>query len=367
MRTSPLLLALASLAAITGLAQTGTAPAFVSSPRRLLTAPELKDASDEWIDRSLQWVNFILENYPPALTENPVRRAALIRLDDILHIGSAPRKPLVQAFYRQRLERAVVSIERTQVTEGLRVWKLYNMGFLVRSPAVSFAFDIVPGPPLKSAPDFKVSRELVQRAIAQADALFISHEHDDHADPEVARLFLDAGKPVIAPEGLWSDVPDLAGRLMYPKRSVDRVHLIPIQNGTQVLKVVAYPGHQGTAPINNVHLVTTPEGFSVIQTGDQSGPEGPGSDFDWVAQIGRDHKVDVLLPNCWGNALDRTLRGVNPQLVITGHENEMSHTVDHREDYTQTYNRLFGSKYPAIVMAWGESFLYRNDISRNQP
>ena len=37
----------------------------------------------------------------------------------------------------------------------------------------------------------------------------------------------------------------------------------------------------------------------------------------------------------------------------------MSHTVDHREDYTQTYNRLFGSPYPAVVMTWGESYYYR--------
>ncbi len=366
MRTLSFLLALAFLPAPTGVAQPGAAPPFVSSARRLLTAPELKDAPDEWIDRSLQWVNFIFENYPPALTEHPVRRAALIRLDDVFHIQSAPGKPLVQRFYRQRMERAVSNIEKTEVTEGLRVWKLYNLGFLLRSPSVSFAFDIVPGPPLKSAPDFQLSKEWMHRLVSQSDALFISHEHDDHANPEVARLFLDAGKPVIAPEGLWTEVPDLASRLTYPRRSVDQVHWIPIQKGKRGLKVIAFPGHQGTAPVNNVHLVTTPEGICVMQTGDQSGAEGPGSDFDWITQIGRNHKVAILLPNCWGNALDRTLHGINPELVVTGHENEMAHAVDHREDYTQTYNRLFGSKYPAIVMAWGESYLYRQDRSRNQ-
>jgi hypothetical protein len=53
---------------------------FISSPRRLLTAPELPDAPDEWIDRSFQWVNYILREFPPAREEVPVRRAALIRL-----------------------------------------------------------------------------------------------------------------------------------------------------------------------------------------------------------------------------------------------------------------------------------------------
>jgi hypothetical protein len=55
---------------------------------------------------------------------------------------------------------------------------------------------------------------------------------------------------------------------------------------------------------------------------------------------------------------------VNPKLILTGHENEMGHTVDHREDYTQTYNHLFGVPYPFIVMAWGESFLYRKQAER---
>ncbi len=360
MRTLPLLLALGLLAgSSSALSQSATTPSFVSSPRRLLTAPELKDAPDEWIDRSLQWADYILQTYPPALTEQPVRRAALIRLDDILHIESAPHKPLVQAFYCERIERAVSNSEQTKVNEGLRVWKLYNHGFLVGSPAVSFAFDIVRGLPEKSGAGFSISTGLVQRLVAQSDALFISHAHGDHADREVVRLFLDAGKPVLAPEGLWADEPDFAKRLTYPKRSIEQVHSVSVQSGKQVLKVIAFPGHQGSALINNVYFVTTPDGFSVMQTGDQSGAEGPGSDFDWLTQIGRVHKVDVLLPNCWANGLDRILRGVNPALVITGHENEMSHTLDHREDYTQTYNRLFGANNPSIVMGWGETYLYR--------
>jgi L-ascorbate metabolism protein UlaG (beta-lactamase superfamily) len=248
------------------------------------------------------------------------------------------------------------------VTEGLRIWKLYNHGFLVRSKSVSFTFDIVPG--LPQIPEFSIPNDLMERLVAQSDAHFISHMHYDHANQGVARMFLAHNKPVVAPEGLWSDVSDLASRLIYPKRSTDVVHSIPVRGGADVLKVVAYPGHQGKAPIVNVHLVTTPDGFTVLQTGDESGFEGPGGDFDWITQIGRDHHVDVLMPNCWGNSLGRTIRGVNPELVITGHENEMSHTVDHREDYTQTYNHLFEVRCPAIVMAWGESYHYRKDSVR---
>jgi L-ascorbate metabolism protein UlaG (beta-lactamase superfamily) len=327
-----------------------TARPYLSSPRRALTAPELRDAPDEWIDRSLQWVEDVLREHPPQVEEEPVRRAALTRLDDILHIESAPAKPLVQAFYRRRMEQAVHEIETTRTAAGMQIWKLYNHGWFVRTPSVAFAFDIVPG---ASVPGFAVDRAVLERLAAQADALFITHAHDDHASAVVARLFIDRGKPVVGPEGLWAGTGQARG-ILFPKRGVGPLAVLPVQGGRTQLRFVAYPGHQDQTRVNNVYLVTTPEGMTVVQTGDQWGDEGPGGDFDWLTQIGRDHRVDVLLPNCWANGLQRMIRGIDPRLVLPGHENEMGHTVDHREDYTQTYAHLFGSRYPFIVMAWGE-------------
>ena len=174
--------------------------------------------------------------------------------------------------------------------------------------------------------------------------------HGDHFSEEVARLFLAHEKPVIAPEGVSKGT--------HPRRSTTAVHEIRLGRGTHSLKVVAYPGHQGTALINNVYLIVTPEGFSVLHTGDQSGSEAPGGDFDWIDKIGRERRVDVLLPNCWTTNPRRMARGVNPRLIITGHENEMGHGVDQRKDYAHTYNVLFGAPCPFVVMGWGEGFHY---------
>ena len=333
----------------------GPHPPFAYSSRRLLTAPELHDAPDEWIDRSLQWIDYILRHYQPDVIEMPERRPALFRLDEILHIQSAPTKPLVQDFFRMRLEHAIAEIEQTKVTEGMRIWRLYNHGALVRTASVSFAFDVVPG---TRTPGFALSPQVLQRLVAQSDILFISHLHGDHANADVARMFLAANKPVVAPEGLWASDADLSKQLTYPKRGVDEVHQIQVRGGKEVLKVVSYPGHQGPSVTNNVNLVSTPEDFSVLHTGDQSGDEGAGTDFDWLTQIGHYRHVDVLLCNGWTNDLHRMVRGVDPQLVIPGHENEMSHQIDHREEYTQDYERMFGLNYPYIVMTWGESYLY---------
>ena len=336
------------LVALTASAQT---PAYLSSPRRALTAPELKDAPEEWLQRSFAWTNDILQRFPPAPAEHPVRRAALIRLDDILHIESAPTKPVVHRYYADRMESALRQLEQTPPAQGLRIWKMYDHGFVVRTGSATYAIDIVPGAP--GIAGFRTSAAWIARLAKQADALFISHWHNDHANEEVAQAFLALGKPVIAPTGLWQGQP-IAAQLIYPERSVHRVHTIG------KFQVVAFPGHQGHTVTNNNHLITTPDGFTVMHTGDQSVDAETEGDWDWISKVGHRHTVDIYLPNCWMDNLDRAVRGVNPRLVITGHENEMAHTVDHREDYTQTYNRLHGIPYPALVMAWGESYFYGN-------
>jgi len=238
-------------------AQTQTKP-YLSSPRRALTAPELLEAPEEWIERSLKWANDILDNYPPALIEHPVRRAALTRLDDILHIESAPRKALVQEFYRARMEKAVREIEQTRVAEGTRIWKLYNHGFFVRTPTVSFTFDIVPG---TATPGFAVDTKVLDRLADQSDATFISHLHGDHANQTVAKLFLARNKPVVAVEGLWAKDAELSRSLTYLKRSTTVVHEVSIQNGRrmrlprQVYLDIGYVGAKGTRIASMYHAL----------------------------------------------------------------------------------------------------------------
>ncbi len=332
------------------------AKSYLSSPRRAYTAPELRDAPDEWIVRSFAWVDDMLRTFPPSLPEPPERRAALIRLDDILHIESAPKKPLVHQFFHEQATRAIEEIEKTKLTSGARIWKIYSHSWVVRTASVTFAYDLVPGPPRNEA--FALPMPVVERLVNQIDVLFISHLHTDHASQTVARMLLERGKQVVAPEGLWKNDPYFAARLTYPERSAEKVHEVG------KLRYVAYPGHQGKGPLNNNHLVITPEKFVVMQTGDQSSDNGDWSDFDWISKVGFQHRVDVLLPNCWTTDIQRMIRGVNPKLVLTGHENEMAHTVDHREDFTQTYNHLFGSPYPFIVMSWGEGYTIPSSSAR---
>lgn len=330
-------------------------PNFVSSARRLPDPPELTSASLSWISDSLQWANYILLTYRPNLREPPERRAALFRLDDVLHIPDAASIPAVGTFYVDRIKGALDEVEGSQVKSGARIWKLYNHGFLLKTPDASIAFDIVSG---TQTPGISISDSDIRRIVDSTDALFISHWHPDHADKRVVRAFLKAGKPVIVPPNLWDNDPEFAGILRVPNRQAEHENILRLPSGHEVHYIV-YPGHQNAAVLNNVYLVTTGSGFSVMHTGDQSADDPNFADYQWFSQISKHHSVDLLLINAWTPGLNRIATGVHPRLLITGHEDELAHGISHRESYSQTYDRLFCTTTPYVVMTWGESFSYK--------
>ncbi|MCP4643687.1 MAG: MBL fold metallo-hydrolase [bacterium] len=299
---------------------------------------------------SLALVDETLRAYPPGLPDAEQRKLALYLLDGVVHDPHAPERPPVIQFFHQRMQSAVAEIERTEVTEGAVIWKLYDHGFVVRTKTATLAFDIIYASYL---PGFAVPGDLMTRLIGQCDVLFVSHQHGDHCDPDVIRAFAKAGKPVMLPPGVVvDDVPE--GAVKQLDRTTDREHEVSIKAGAATLKVIAFPGHQGKLE-NNVYLVTTPDGLSFGHMGDQHNYP----DLDWIAKIGETHRVDVLMPNCWTSGLAQTVAGFDPQLVITGHENELGHSIDHREAYWKSYRLLDGIETPWILMTWGESYHYR--------
>ena len=81
-----------------------------------------------------------------------------------------------------------------------------------------------------------------------------------------------------------------------------------------------------------------------------------------IDQVHKTYKIDILLLNCWVNSMERTIRGFNPKILITGHENELEHSIDHREAYWMTIKkmeRMPELNVPNILMTWGEWFVYK--------
>lgn len=325
------------------------------SLERLYADPErqvIRDRMVAWMEGTLTWVDGALTQNPPAWPEPAIRRQALFMLDEPLHVLSAPVEPCLNAFLNRRIERVVAEIEREVVTSGMTIWKLYNHGFVVKTPEVTIGFDLHRGP----FESFSIASDVFDRLLAVTQVLFISHAHSDHADADAIPRMAEMGRPVMVPPGLLEDDP-IFPRLTQPERHGAQANRLALDGAEIAYRV--YPGHQGNELLNNVYLVDLPGGLQVMHTGDQAN----GDDFQvWIDQVHTQAHVDVLLPNCWSSNLPRLIAGVAPRLVMTGHENEMSHPVDHREAFSKTYGHIAGERTPVLVMAWGERYHYEPGV-----
>lgn len=302
---------------------------------------------------TLGMVNEVLKMYPPAIMEPLPRKMALLMVDNVLHEEKATQRPAVQDFFHKRIENAVEEIRTKKVKEGAIIWKLYNHTFIVKTPSVTIGFDIQRG--VNGVDSFRLSKKLILQLIDVVDILFITHKHDDHADEWVAEMFLAKNKPVVSPPGIWPD-SSIYQKILHPERKADVIQEIYLPTKGFYLKSVIYPGHQGETLLNNVYLVFTPEEMSFSHTGDQSNLE----DFEWIDRIGDIYSVDVVMTNSWAVYPGlRLAQGYRPRLIISGHENELGHTIDHREPYWLNYLRLEDNpSFPWVQLVWGEKFSY---------
>lgn len=379
------------LAAIAAL-MTCAGSTFAEELQRVRVSPLLSDKDDHYMARQadvfLKRVREVLAQFPPTPKPGLERQMAFSLLDAVAHETYAPKRPELIAFHHERIEAAVSEIEAATVTEGARIWQLYNQGYVIRTKEATLAFDLYRGPrrtrgqdetgQMASIPtlEFPISDELASRLAAQCDVLFISHWHQDHADPFIARAMLDAGKPVIATVETFAkektygdfgiDLEALHQRLTFLERKVGEVQKLPIQQGKINLDVIVNPGHQGDHLCNNV-IVTTPEGLTFSHNGDQyNDPTNPDHrDFEWIDHVGAYADIDVLMTNCWMEDPLRYVEGTSPELTILGHMIEMGHPTWDRMPYwgdadfiQSTYDKLLASDHPVLIMAWGESYHY---------
>lgn len=282
-----------------------------------------------------------LTQCPPSMGDTLVRKLALCGLDVLLHDTINDKGKPLDRFIHSRITKVIADLSEP-LDKGVKIYKLYNDGFIMRTPTVTIAFDLVRG---SCGGKTLIPDSLMCQIVKQSDALLVTHQHGDHADAFVADLFLKEGKPVVGPTDLWERKKDLI-RL----RSEEMLEKeLPLRNGRSV-KLTIFPGHQDEV-MNNLYVVTAPEGYTVAHTGDQYNE----SDMEWISDV-KEHiaGLDALIVNCWINRLDEVIDGFSPRIVITGHENEMGHTIDHREAFWLTFRKIARIKTECSVMGWGE-------------
>jgi len=302
--------------------------------------PEYVALLERWSGTALGWIDSVLVANPPDGGDRRMRRTAHLMLDEPLHLVSAPLLQSVRRFRHDRIDRAIEQMRTEQVTEGVTIWKLYNHGWVVRTANHTWVHDFYAG-----LEPMALTGEQVDAVLGHADALFCSHWHRDHSSQPVIERALELDVPVFVS-------PSAGGRHRAWTEGETGITVVEPGDRGEVggLTYHAYPGHQGQT-LNDVFVVTA-DGITTMQTGDQSNDD----DFEaWIDSVDVEYDVDVLLPNVWTTDMNRVLRGVNPRVVIPGHENELGHNFEHREPYAQAYEKL--ERLETIgwhVMAWGE-------------
>lgn len=308
---------------------------------RAMLPDDIAQARDRWSEKALAWVAVQLAEFPPATVRQPMRKLALTTLDDVLHLIPAPETRPVADFLQRQVELALAGIDGPPPSSGAKIWKLYNDGFVVRTSDHIYGFDINPG-----VGKAVMTSDQMARLAGKLEVLFISHRHGDHANAEFADLMLEQGKTVVINPDIWPDKSGGKGKLL-------RIGGDMSDEAAGIMFEV-FPGHQSDIP-NNVYLVTV-DGVKVMHTGDQFSKY----DLDgWINEFSDSWRVDVLLPNCWTLEIGRMVESIAPKVVITGHENELGHTVDHRESFSKTYRQNEGLSAPYVVMTWGEMYEWK--------
>ena len=149
-------------------------------------------------------VNAILDkDLPSAERPSRARQAALLLLDGVFHDTRMDGSASIVSFMSDRMER-VLDDFRKPLSEGLKIYKLYNDGFIVRTKDVTVAFDLYRGGNMEN--DSTLIDNTTMRALVEnCDLMFLSHDHSDHVDPVVIQMFTDAGKTVVATSRICPD------------------------------------------------------------------------------------------------------------------------------------------------------------------
>lgn len=272
-----------------------------------------------------------LLNNPPNLGDPNIRKQAILELDEILIDESLRNSQKVFDFYKSMIQN-VNSELNSEVSEGIRIWMMYNHGFIVKTPENVFAFDLVDG---YSVWQTSRSYQLPNQLVNEIEVMFVSHEHNDHEDRTIINKIKNNGGYVINTDDVDSIVINgLQIKLHYGKHSV----------------------------LNRIFEVTTANGYKIVHTGDNQTSRALPDISD----------IDLLLLNAWVNesGLSTAVEGnrsciniLEPSVMIPGHIQELSHELSYDSRSRIPYEWSFlvdDVPIPSIiqVMAWGECYNY---------
>ena len=305
--------------------------AAVARAKEILADETMQKDIHAWMRPTMDLALDIIDRHPVSPENEAIRKAALMILDYPIHVNNKADEPDVNekwqsliAYYQQRaLKKLAETVKNTKVPAGkLAIWKVYNMGYIIKSEHHCIAWDIVRTNGLGQ--HVNELNEPMAELLKEIECMFVSHCHGDHLQMWCAWRILKDGKPVF--------IPEIPARKEAPAPNREDKRFTYVWENKEV------PGDNCDKTV-----------------------------FDKFSSLGR---VDVLIGTCWSfiprNCLEvaKSCKGEGfdrPQFYVTAHENEMGHPPTNRESFQETYTRLGDRSklpMPSFILNIGEGIWY---------
>jgi L-ascorbate metabolism protein UlaG (beta-lactamase superfamily) len=302
------------------------------------------EEEEEEIVMSLSDIETNLLDNPPGYGNPDIREKSILALDKLLKDDFSRTDRQMKSFYISMMNKVSDEIEDSVSTAT--IWMMYNHGFVIKTPDLTFAFDLVHGYGEWS------EIYLPMNILSQIKVLFVSHEHEDHYSANIRGIVLSNGGHVIVPsEVSWIGSIGMAAE--------DTISLMG-------LKIKAYFGLHSEP--SRIYEVVNKNGLKFLHTGDNQ-------TSTYLPDI---NNVDVLLLNAWVNesgtesaftGMRNCLTKLNPDLMIPGHIQELGHDYNpnqpaSRVPYSWAIDVARNTVSTEVqVMAWGECYSIPEDTS----
>ena len=322
---------------------------------RILAQEAADPDPNRWIGDTIRFGRSVLRENPPQSNRDEIRRAALQILDIPLSVEDTdPAAPAgfgqtwretINSIYQPVCDEMLDEILKTRVASVVRIWKVYNMGFIVKTPNHAWGFDVRSGNTITR----KFTPDQLAKLVKILDVLFLSHNHPDHIGTDLVREMVRAGKTVVRPTD--DTVSELNGD-PHLRNLYGRFGKAVKVDG---LLVRAFPGYQ-EIPNQEVPCcvyAVTADGITVAHCGDNQNPQP--YELLEKARI----KPDVMMIN-GRPGFAFCLKTVQPKLALIGHEHELKHQASGRDSWSAVFKRIddAGLATPICVIDCGESISY---------